>query len=681
MSASFRDGMAFCAIIHKHRPDLIDFDSLSKHNVYDNNRLAFETAESELGIPALLDPEDMVSMKVPDRLSIITYVSQYYNYFTNKSQATRPSLKIPGRTVQNKLAINSNDQVPESKKSTDDQSKCKALSSTCAACQKHVHLVQRHFVDGKLYHRNCFRCAECSSTLIPGSYKVGTPRTRPPRVKDSPIINGDPVAGVCAGDPGNPGDPSRTTPAPAERSLSPGSSSQSCGAHKPRDPPWMALVHPGPWRKLPPAPPTHMTSLPRSGTVPSLSGWGSRLPASTNPFETEEKADEEAGEEAGPVSGLGPPSVVAKHPWYGISGAAKAASVDSPTRAASAASPADKVSQTHAASTANKGSPTHAASPANRVSQNHAASASPADSVNSTRTAHSSSPKSKKRRAPAVPQSSSTDCSYSKSLSIPSLPSALSAPTEVGASPPAPSQFKRACKKNPFNQKASPSYTSPKSSSCEGPRSTRPQAPGHGFPLIKRKVQSDQFVPVEDIQMEMAELERQLDQLELRGVELERRLRHCQDGEEEDTMLVDWFTLIHEKHMLVRREAELVYTAKQQNLEERQADVEYELRCLLNKPETEWIKDDRDREQQLMIELVTIIEERNQIINSMDQEKQREEVEDKLLAAMIKRKDFHKETDSAQRKRAGVFKALKVLKMLSHKTERGKRGSHHKGKR
>lgn len=185
-------------------------------------------------------------------------------------------------------------------------------------------------------------------------------------------------------------------------------------------------------------------------------------------------------------------------------------------------------------------------------------------------------------------------------------------------------------------------------------------------------MQSDQYIPVEDIHGEMGQLEQQLDELEQRGVELEKKLRDNPNDEDEEHLLVDWFTLIHEKHLLVRREAELVYTAKQQNLEERQADVEYELRCLLNKPEKDWTEDDKSREQELMAELVTIIEQRNQIVNNMDQDRQREEEEDKLIGAMLKKKDFHKDSEGEQqqqKKKGGKFKPIKVLKRLSHKGE------------
>lgn len=44
------------------------------------------------------------------------------------------------------------------------------------------------------------------------------------------------------------------------------------------------------------------------------------------------------------------------------------------------------------------------------------------------------------------------------------------------------------------------------------------------------QVQSDQYIPVEDIHGEMSQLEKQLDELEQRGVELEKKLRDNPNG-------------------------------------------------------------------------------------------------------------------------------------------------------
>lgn len=81
MSSSWKNGLAFCAIIHRFRPDLIDFTSLDPEQIERNCSTVFTIAEAELGIPSLLDPADMAECKSPDRLSILTYLSEFYHKF------------------------------------------------------------------------------------------------------------------------------------------------------------------------------------------------------------------------------------------------------------------------------------------------------------------------------------------------------------------------------------------------------------------------------------------------------------------------------------------------------------------------------------------------------------------------------------------------------------------------
>ncbi|XP_072614568.1 spectrin beta chain, non-erythrocytic 2 isoform X3 [Vulpes vulpes] len=92
-TTSWRDGLAFNAIVHKHRPDLLDFESLKKCNAHYNLQNAFNLAEKELGLTKLLDPED-VNVDQPDEKSIITYVATYYHYFSKMK-----ALAVEGKRI------------------------------------------------------------------------------------------------------------------------------------------------------------------------------------------------------------------------------------------------------------------------------------------------------------------------------------------------------------------------------------------------------------------------------------------------------------------------------------------------------------------------------------------------------------------------------------------------------
>ncbi|XP_073500396.1 MICAL-like protein 1 isoform X1 [Phyllobates terribilis] len=763
LSSSFRDGLAFCALIHRHRPDLIDFDSLSKEKVFENNRLAFDVAERELGIPALLDPEDMVSMKVPDRLSIMTYVSQYYNHFRNANPAGLPQLRQTSPAEPH----HSQDTVPQDNLDTTSAATRVAPSSTCALCQQHVHLVQRYLAEGKLYHRQCFRCKECCGTLLPGSYQPGPetgtfvcthhyrlrpgtsssesdergsvqnkvstspkPRTPPkPPLPNKPQkeLDGDsvsdsrpvpaprrtsdimpqplPRARSSAGQsPARPtslinGDQQISTPPVPKPRGRPRSSDREEDGKRHKDPPWISLVAASePKKRAPPPPPPPVRKqddLEKSSKSPEDNANESSKAKPYNPFEEE-------GEEEESENNLKP-----SHPWYGIT---PTSSPKSRKRLAPKAPNASPLAQ-------------HSGHLISRLSHSEPPSGSPSPALSTE--SLPTEPSTKDQEAESVPKSSSEPTIHSPTTSGPpneggtdflshstnshdqshlsantslsslgdlastsevqeslspekrdsSCDSLRASPSRPAPQPPDPDTSpsseakqppKASCKENPFNRKSSP-ITSPTSrKSKKGPKPARPPAPGHGFPLIKRKVQADDYIPEDEIHLEMEAIEIRLDALEHRGVELEQRLRRLENESEEDSLLMDWFKLIQEKHTLVRRESELVYTMKQQSLEQRQADVEYELRCLLNKPEKDWLDEDKERERVLMQELVTLIEQRNAIVKCLDEDRQREEEEDKLIEAMIQRKDFHTQS---YKKKKGKFKPMKVLKLLSPKQD------------
>uniref|UniRef100_A0A4W6CML6 Spectrin beta chain n=1 Tax=Lates calcarifer TaxID=8187 RepID=A0A4W6CML6_LATCA len=92
-TTSWKDGMAFNALIHKHRPDLVDYNTLKRSNPTHNLQNAFNVAEQKLGVTKLLDPEDVFTEN-PDEKSIITYVVAFYHYFSKMKQ-----LAVEGKRV------------------------------------------------------------------------------------------------------------------------------------------------------------------------------------------------------------------------------------------------------------------------------------------------------------------------------------------------------------------------------------------------------------------------------------------------------------------------------------------------------------------------------------------------------------------------------------------------------
>lgn len=82
-----------CALIHRHRPDLLDYSALDKTDARTNTQLAFTIASQHLNIPQLLDVSDVCDVDKPDERSVMTYVAQYFHAFSVMGESYNQQLR------------------------------------------------------------------------------------------------------------------------------------------------------------------------------------------------------------------------------------------------------------------------------------------------------------------------------------------------------------------------------------------------------------------------------------------------------------------------------------------------------------------------------------------------------------------------------------------------------------
>lgn len=117
-TTSWTDGLAFNAVLHRHKPDLFSWDKVVKMSPIERLEHAFSKAQTYLGIEKLLDPED-VAVQLPDKKSIIMYLTSLFEVLPQQVtiDAIREVETLPRKYKKEceEEAINIQSTAPEEK--------------------------------------------------------------------------------------------------------------------------------------------------------------------------------------------------------------------------------------------------------------------------------------------------------------------------------------------------------------------------------------------------------------------------------------------------------------------------------------------------------------------------------------------------------------------------------------
>ncbi|KAL6113081.1 mical2 [Pungitius sinensis] len=78
LTSSWKSGIALCALIHRFKPQLIDFYSLKEEDHSINLQLAFDISEREFGIRSFTSVKEQGADQELDKTEMITYLSKFY---------------------------------------------------------------------------------------------------------------------------------------------------------------------------------------------------------------------------------------------------------------------------------------------------------------------------------------------------------------------------------------------------------------------------------------------------------------------------------------------------------------------------------------------------------------------------------------------------------------------------
>ncbi|PSN52210.1 hypothetical protein C0J52_12766 [Blattella germanica] len=172
----------------------------------------------------------------------------------------------------------------------------------------------------------------------------------------------------------------------------------------------------------------------------------------------------------------------------------------------------------------------------------------------------------------------------------------------------------------------------------------RKKGPAPPRPVPQRR--QIKAIPMKEVKRELDDIEVQQQELERQGVTLEKTIRDKFDQQpnpEDDSsmtpdvedLVLQLFELVNEKNELFRRQAELMYLRRQQRLEEEHADLEYQIRCLMLRPDHTKTDSDKAREEELIQRLVEVVERRNEIVECLEMDRIREAEEDRSIHSRL----------------------------------------------